>query len=84
MSSPQTDQAKERFRETLELFCLFHLGSDAVIRIEETPEEISVALEHHRIEPFRFSLPLDRLRILVTDPPELEQYLLGQMTAHRR
>ena len=86
MSSPPLDkpQLTSQFREKLDLFCFFHLGSDARVEVREENEQIRILIRHHRVTPFEFSITYGRLQELKDDSPALERFMLEQITPHRR
>lgn len=72
------------FRQKLDQFVFFHLGSDARVEFREGPQELEIAIDHPRVHPFRFSLSPEQVRELLEEPSRLEDFLLDQLTLHRR
>lgn len=87
MSSCQEREERsslEQFREALESFSFFHLGSDARLRFHERESSLSVSIEHDRVHPFTFQLSREELDEFVGDFERLEGFLLEQLTRNRR
>ncbi len=80
----EKEQLKARFQETLDLFCLFHLGSDVQMNLREETDHLFVSLQHHRIEPLEFRISYPRLKDFLEDTAQLERFLLEEITSHRR
>ncbi len=78
------EQLKAEFQEKLDLFCLFHLGSDIQVELREETDHLWISLEHHRIEPVQFSISYPQLQEFLTDSAQLERFLLEEITSHRR
>ncbi len=72
------------FLDHLQAFVFFHLGSDAVVRVETSDEGLDVFLEHNRIRPLRFSVNRVQLEEMQQNPLRLEDFLLDLLTANRR
>jgi hypothetical protein len=68
----------------LDLFCLFHLGSDVQLNLEEEEDQLVVSLQHHRIEPLEFRISYAQLEDFLEDTAQLERFLLEEITSHRR
>jgi hypothetical protein len=79
-----SDTPRAHFLDHLQAFVLFHLGSDAVVRVETSDEGLDVFLEHNRIRPVRFSVNRGQLKEMQQDPLRLEDFLLDLLTANRR
>ena len=77
-------QLKVRFQEKLDLFCLFHLGSDVQMNLREETEHLLISLQHHRIEPLEFRISYAQLEDFLEDTAQLERFLLEEITSHRR
>jgi len=77
-------QLKARFQEKLDLFCLFHLGSDVQMNLREETDHLLVSLQHHRIEPLEFRISYAQLEDFLEDTAQLERFLLEEITSHRR
>jgi hypothetical protein len=75
---------KEQFQEKLDLFCFFHLGSDVQLELVEEGDGLRVNLEQHRITPLTFTLSYERLEEMLADSAELENFMLAEITPHRR
>lgn len=80
----EKSQLKEQFQEKLNLFCFFHLGSDAHLELVEEGNQLRVTLEQHRIKPLTFTLSYERLEEMLADSTELENFMLNEITPHRR
>ena len=80
----EKSQLKDQFQEKLNLFCFFHLGSDAQLEVLEEADQLRVRLEQHRINPLTFTLSYQRLEEMLADSAELENFMLNQIIAHRR
>jgi hypothetical protein len=78
------EQLKAEFQEKLDLFCLFHLGSDVQVELREETDHLWVLLEHHRIDPVQFRIPYPQLQEFLADSAQLERFLLEEITSHRR
>ena len=78
------EQLKAAFQEKLDLFCLFHLGSDVQLELREETDHLWVLLEHHRIDPVQFRIPYSQLQEFLADSAQLERFLLEEITSHRR
>ncbi len=68
----------------MDLFCLFHLGSDVQMKLEDEAEHLLVSLQHHRIEPLEFRVSYPQLEDFLEDNKQLERFLLEEITSHRR
>lgn len=84
LTSDEFRQAFAEFKEQLDFFVFFHLGSDAVVRCDRSPAGVEVSISHPRIEDFQFRLASEELAALVGDSDQLEEFLLGHLTRHRR
>ena len=80
----EKSQLKEQFQEKLDLFCLFHLGSDAQLELADEGDQLRVRLEQHRITPLTFTLSYQRLEEMLADSTDLENFMLSEITPHRR
>ena len=80
----EKEQLKTRFQEKLDLFCLFHLGSDVQMDLREETDHLLVSLQHHRIEPLEFRISYPRLEGFLGDTAQLESFLLEEITPYRR
>ena len=80
----EKSQLKEQFQEKLNLFCFFHLGSDAQLEVVEEENQLRVTLEQHRITPLSFTLPYQQLEEMLADSIELENFMLNEITPHRK
>ncbi len=80
----EKEQLKTSFQEKLDLFCLFHLGSDVQLNLREETDHLWVALQHHRIEPLEFRISYAQLEDFLEDTAQLERFLLEEITSHRR
>ena len=80
----EKSQLKEQFQEKLDLFCFFHLGSDAQLELVEEGNQLRVTMKQHRITPLTFTLSYQRLEEMLTDSTELENFMLAEITPHRR
>ncbi len=80
----EKEQLKARFQEKLDLFCLFHLGSDVQMNLREETDHLWVSLQHHRIEPLEFRISYAQLEDFLKDTAQLERFLLEEITSHRR
>ncbi len=74
----------DEFQNRLKAFVFFHLGSDAVVKVEEGPEHCRFRLAHPRIDAFEFLLAPGQMQILVRDEAQFEEFMLGHLTRHRR
>ncbi|MEE8585335.1 MAG: hypothetical protein V3T83_10835, partial [Acidobacteriota bacterium] len=52
------------FKDRLDSFVFFHLGSDAEVALQELPSGLRVAIQHARVHPFEFTLDTDQLGTL--------------------
>ncbi|HSR52235.1 MAG TPA: hypothetical protein VLV83_15520 [Acidobacteriota bacterium] len=76
---------QETFRNRLESFVLFHLGVDAHLQFQARDDgSVKVALSHSRVHDFSFELKAHRLELLAGSSEDTEDFLLDQLTAHRR
>ncbi len=80
----EKEQLKARFQEKLDLFCLFHLGSDVQMNLREEAGQVVVSLQHHRIESLEFRIAYPQLEEFLDDTAQLERFLLEEITSHRR
>ncbi len=80
----EKEQLKARYQEKLDLFCLFHLGSDVQMNLREETDHLWVSLQHHRIEPLEFRISYAQLEEFLEDTAQLERFLLEEITSHRR
>ncbi len=80
----EKSQLKEQFQEKLNLFCFFHLGSDAQLEVVVEGDQLRVTLEQHRITPLTFTLSYERLEEMLADSAKLENFMLDEITPHRR
>ncbi len=80
----EKEHLKTRFQEKLDLFCLFHLGSDVQMKLGEETDHLLVSLQHHRIEPLEFRISYAQLEDFLEDSAQLEGFLLEEITSHRR
>ncbi len=80
----EKEQLKARYQEKLDLFCLFHLGSDVQMNLREETDHLLVSLQHHRIEPLEFRISYAQLEDFLEDSAQLERFLLEEITSHRR
>ena len=78
------DRDIDQFQTRLNEFIFFHLGSDAVVGIEEGPGRSRFRLTHPRIDDFEFVLEPGQMRILVSDEARFEEFMLGFLNRHRR
>ena len=65
-------------------FVLFHLGSDARVEVGSGEGGLSVEISHIRVRSFRLELSWERVQTLAGDDELLEDFLLDQLTIHRR
>ena len=72
------------FQDRLDSFVFFHLGSDAEVAVQQLPSGLRVAIRHSRVHPFEFSLDSDQLEALTQDSDAFEEYMLSELTRHRR
>ncbi|HSR67589.1 MAG TPA: hypothetical protein VLU25_06575 [Acidobacteriota bacterium] len=80
---PSDDQ--QTFRSRLQSFLLFHLGVDAQLEFQAGQDGgVEVSLSHSRVHDFSFALGPAELARLAASPEETEEFLLDQLTAHRR
>lgn len=70
--------------DELSNFVLFHLGSDARVKVDSGENGLTVAISHIRVESFRLELSWEQVQDLVGDDERLEDFLLDQLTIHRR
>jgi len=78
------NQIEREFREQLDLFCFFHLGSDVQVEILHQEKTLQISVAHHRVEPFQFTVSYLRLEELLKDSFQLERFLLDEILSHRR
>ncbi len=50
----------------------------------EEGDGLRVNLEQHRITPLTFTLSYERLEEMLADSAELENFMLAEITPHRR
>ncbi len=74
----------QQFREKLESFVFFHLGSDAKLALQQEPDSLAVHLEHKRIRPLRFTIDSTRLATILAAPDLFEEMMLEYLVAYRR
>ena len=65
-------------------FVLFHLGSDARVEVISGDGGLSVEISHLRVKSFRLKLSWEQVQALGGDDERLEDFLLDQLTIHRR
>ncbi|MFH1965221.1 MAG: hypothetical protein ABIJ42_06720 [Acidobacteriota bacterium] len=71
--------------EFLEKFILFHLGRDAEIEINASPDgSVSCSLIHSRIQEISFEMKPAQVKRFSEDIPAFEDYLLELLTRNRR
>ena len=71
------------FREILDLFSFFHLGSDAIISINQEADGIHVRISHRRVSPLEFALSWEEIREMMADRTRFEDFMLGWLTRNR-
>ena len=75
----------EALQERLEAFVFFHLGSDAQTSIVAGEGRgFKVEIRHPRVHPIRFTLDDDNRRRFVRDEAAFEEFMLTELTSHRR
>ncbi len=74
----------DRFRELLDGFVFFHLGSDARVEVGESEAGLTVSFEHPRVHAFHWRLRDEEAAGLAADPRRFEDAMLEQLTTHRR
>ncbi len=77
-------QLEREFREKLDLFCFFHLGSDAQVEVVQQEDSLRISVAHHRVESFQFAVSCPRLEEFLKAPARLEEFLLDEILSHRR
>lgn len=77
-------RALASFREKLDSFVFFHLGSDAEIRIEEQGSVLEVSIAHRRVHRHSFTLDESLLTRLGESDDDFEEFMLEQLRRHRR
>lgn len=80
----QRKDLKQNFRQRVDLFVFFHLGSDASVAMREGAEGVRVHIQHRRVEPFDLSLSEDQIQHFLDHPREFEQFMVEHLNLHRR
>ena len=78
------ETAKRKFLDELDNFVLFHLGSDARVEVDSGEGGLTIEISHLRVRSFRLELSWVRVQALAGDDELLEDFLLDQLTIHRR
>ena len=78
------ETAKRKFLDELDNFVLFHLGSDARVEVDLGDSGLSAEISHLRVKSFRMELSWERVQALTGADERLEDFLLDQLTIHRR
>ena len=73
----------DEFRSRLDLFCFFHLGSDAEIVVETREEGVRVVIAHRRVTRFEFLVSWAELPALLSAPLQFEEFMLKHLTRNR-
>ncbi len=71
------------FRNQLDDFVFFHLGSDAVVETRAFEAALEVSIEHPRVRSFRFRIGESEMARLSSDPRSFEEFMLDHLTANR-
>jgi len=74
----------EVFRQRLNAFVFFHLGSDAICKIEQDRLGVRVTLQHPRVHTFSFQLENDALVRMLSNSDEFEDFMLDKLARHRK
>jgi hypothetical protein len=77
-------KTKEKIREQVKWFFLFHLGFDAQVLIQDERSGLRVSVQHDRIRWFTFVLNEEQLKSAVRTPSKLEDLLLDELNKHRQ
>ena len=78
------NQSVQLFREMLDAFVFFHLGSDAQIRVEVFEGGLRVGLEHSRVRPIGFTVGEAELAAMNRDSAVFEEFMLEHLVKRRR
>ncbi len=65
-------------------FVLFHLGSDARVEVDLGDCGLSIEISHLRVKSIRMEMSWEQVQALAGDGERLEDFLLDQLTIHRR
>ncbi len=77
-------QTRDRFLSQLRQFVLFHLGSDAQLRISPTDEGLEVEVEHQRVSTMHLRFSSEDMITMAENRARFEDRLLFYLTRHRR
>jgi hypothetical protein len=77
-------KTKEKIREQIKWFFLFHLGFDAQVLIRDERDEMEVSVQHDRIRNLTFRLSGAEMEAAIQEPAQLEDFLLEQLNRHRQ
>jgi hypothetical protein len=77
------DRLLAEFRDQMDQFVFFHLGSDAQVRVDSGRDGIRVFVEHNRVHPFQFQATRDKIERLLKSE-EFEDFMLELLVRHRR
>ena len=77
-------QTRSRFLNRFRQFVLFHLGSDAQVRVCSTAEGLEIQVQHHRVAPMLLQFSCGEMGSLVEDDRGFEDRMLSYLTRHRR
>lgn len=85
MNKASTPGKGKDIREFLEKFILFHLGRDAEVKVNASPDgSVSCSLIHSRIQEIYFEMDPAKVKRFSGDIPAFEDYLLELLTRNRR
>ena len=85
MNTRITQSKGKALPEFLERFILFHLGRDAEVNVETSPDgPLKCSLVHPRIEDVNFEMNPEQVKRFSGDIPAFEDFLLELLTLNRR
>ena len=74
----------ETFEQKLNAFVFFHLGANAICKIEQKVSALAVTVQHPRVHPFSFQIDHQRLAGMLEDHQDFEDFMLEQLIRHRK
>jgi hypothetical protein len=83
-TGPLPGNTLQKFREELESFVFFHLGSDTDVEERSSETGLLVSVQHQRVHPFSFRLSYQQIAALINSPDGLEKFLMQKMSESRK
>lgn len=77
-------RARERFLDVFRQFVLFHLGSDAEIRVDSSGSGLDIQVRHQRVRPMSLQFSGEEISALAEDRHRFEDRLLADLSRNRR